>query len=775
MALHPGEWEQTLVKGMRIDLLTGEIGGSGADVEVIYVNPPSVALRPLDGTQIATPNRRDSSPQWVLPEARGGRYEVRVRTVTLDTPLAFHLRQGIYGRLTFLAEDGRVSLLRQLDLYGGRLLPRSPELVDTHWTAEGPVFEFEPLLPGVPDSESVQLVVERELGYQRGDWEEVLLGAPGQRSLLSPSATAAPGEPLLRRYRFRHTYPWGVYSFPGPPVKLLLGDARDPELVERWLGEAFADLVHPDFERRLAARGVLESLGEAALPRLEAALRSPDLELASAARDILVASTAEGGGHVELLLRARAIGEGLEVPAPEGTFDPLPGRRAWSMLRAWSASAGDPGLRAGVDRWRRVMALADPDEGVALLAGMLDRTQARAPASSAVGEPFVLWPPDARPVPSRPEWRWLFLESDPRQLVPIVRGAVDPGRIEPALMLLRAAHEIEALGNARWSNLPGEAERLELALRLIDRAALEDDGLLLAAAGRLLADPGAHLAARRELLALRLDHPAQDPFVRRRLELRAPRLSELQSQLESLVAEGASYVDVVLPAGEYLPEGGGESSWLDVRIQGLRLLADGQVRLGVGIRLQGTRDVVLEGLRIENLRGSALLLTQSNAVLRDCTLLGAQTTVMVDRSDLEFVRVECAAQPEHRGAQWSVRLLGRARLVASASLFSAGTLANGPESELYLDHCVVDAEGRTAIQGQRGDTVVLRDCLIRSQVVGLVGIGGGLAVGVVFDTRREPLARGPVGIRVCPELHAVTGATPPVDPAALLDRCPLDQ
>jgi hypothetical protein len=56
--------------------------------------------------------------------------------------------------------------------------------------------------------------------------------------------------------------------------------------------------------------------------------------------------------------------------------------------------------------------------------------------------------------------------------------------------------------------------------------------------------------------------------------------------------------------------------------------------------------------------------------------------------------------------------------------------------------------------------VLLNDCLVRSEAQGVVGVGSGLAVGVVFDTGKDPVANR-VGLRVCPTRHAQTSRTPP--------------
>lgn len=771
--VQPGEWPQPLEKGSRIDLLTGALDGDGADVEVIYVSPPTVAFRPLDGTELVVLPARDPVP-WELPAAQDGRYVDQVRTVSLDSLLGARLREGVYVRLSFATgPDGRVSLLRQSDLYGGRVLPAPPAPPAVRWTPDGPAFELEPPGPAVPGADALHVVVEREVGYQRGDWEEVLVGPPGERQLLVPLQPRARDAPPLTRFRFRHRFPWGADSFAGEPVRVLLGDSEDRAQVEAWLGTAFEDLLHPDFERRLAARGVLESLGDAALPRLEAALTSKDPELVTAAKDILLATATADGGHVELLLRARAIGDGVHAAAPPGLFDASPGRRAWALLRAHARA----GPSADLEAWRRVLASADPDGGVARMADMLGRSPAGDFARPADGQPYALWPRSRERDEGRPDWRWLLVEESPAEVVRIVRESVDLAEPDGALLLLQAARVLEeAFGSgARWSAHPDVAESVELALRLLERSRAGGEPVLGSAAAALLRDPGARLEALRELFGRRLAHRAGSPPVRGRVELIEPSLDDLTAQLASLFSEGASYVDVVLPAGEYSFADGAEEPWVDLRLSGLRLLGGPGVVLRAGLRVVEAQDVVLEGLTVRNDRGPALHLTQSSAVAVDCSLVGAQTTILVDRSQVELSGVECGTDTADGATQWAVRLIGPSRLAASGSVFASGTLATGTDGALHLDRCVVDVAVRTAIQGQRGDSVVLRDCLVRSGAVGLMGIDEGLAVGVVFDTAREPLGRGPTGMRVCPELVAVTDQTPPIDRALLLERCPLER
>jgi hypothetical protein len=744
-----------LSRGQRLDLLSGESGGPAADLEVVHFTNQSVSLRPLDGTRIY-PLPQTGAVPWTLPPVDGARYVDQVRTVPINAVLAAHLREGIYARLVFEAQDGRVLLRRQVEPEGGRVLPIAPRAGRAGWEQGRVTFVLEQLGAQVPPANSVRVVLEVERAFRSGAWDELMVGAPGVRELVA-RLPRTPGAPPIVRLRARHALAGGPTSAPGTALVLLLGDPEDAQQVEAWLDGAFDDLLHSDFERRLAAQGVITRLGRRAAPRLERALRSSDPELSAAAREILVSAAVADGGHVELLLRARAIAEGVDSPAPEGLFEANPARRAWALLR----SPPSPAL----DEWTHLAALADPDGGVAGLARGLERSPAVPSKPPAPGVPFSLIPPADRPVPLEFDWRGLVYQLSPLETARQARAALDLARPDTAALLLRIAGEIELPGGAprRWSDRGDLVERIELALRLVQRAGPDDHDLLVAA-GSLLDSEAALVLAARDSLARRLSFPVPPSFQRPVVRLSSGTYEELASVVSNLVAEDAGYLDLVLPAGEYRAPPG--SPWLDLSLTGLRVIGEGDVRLLCGVRIEQARDVVLEGLTVENSAGSALVVTRAGVLARSCRFAGVQTTLMVNQGSLDLEQVECAPLQE-RDAGWCVRVLGRGRLAARACLFTGGTLAGGEGGSIVLDRCVVDSGGRGVIQGRRGDEVVLLDCLLRGEGRGVTAVEYGFAVGVMFDTAREPVDPAS-GLRVCPLGYGRSERTPLLDPRVLL-------
>jgi hypothetical protein len=752
-AERPGEWPLELRAGMRIDLLTGAVDGARADVEVAYVNPPSLALRVEGGTRLATLQGGVAGGEWRLPEPLSGRYDEKMRSIPVDGEVAALLPEGPLARLDFRLEGGRVVMLRQLDLYGRSLMPRAPEAPALAWEDGELAFTFPQLRPGTPDADAVHIVVERELGYLRGDWEELQIAPPGARQLSVHVRAPADGQPLAR-FRFRHRYPFGVESFAGAPLPALLVDPADATATEALLDGAFRDLEHADYERRLAARGVLELLGERAWPRLEVALSSANPELAAAARELLLRASLDGGAHVEFVLRARGAVEGVDVAAPPGWFDPSGARRAWAALRAHGAHPGAPA-------WTRVLALADPDPAVRALAEHLGQAPAPPDAASVpgVGAPFVLTPPGADRPPPQHDWRWEVLDSGPHELAAAVRESVDPRDAEVALATLMVAEYLEERAAApdapRWRGPAGQGSTVELALRLIDRYREEGDAPLLAAARRLVESAGIELAALRELSTLRLGWTPPPAGTRARIELDAPDIERLEGLVAELAASGRTHVDVVLPPGEYALPDDALDHWIDLPLAGLRLIGGEGVVLAAGLRVQGTPDIVLEDVAVVNRHGSALILVGSSCVLRRCRLLGTQSIVTLQDSALELDECELASA-ESGSSAYAVRMTMAARLLARATCFDAGTILLSDEATAYLDRCVVSAGNRAVVQGSRSGAVVARDCLFQGQAMGFFNLGSALVAGIVIDVARDPMGHVQ-RVRACPRSTHVLG------------------
>lgn len=776
--VQPGDWPMALDSGMFLNVITGEIGGESSHLEVIYAKPPYLNVRPLGGTKIAAIGVRRGDA-WLLPEAGGGRYDDRRHAIKAGADVALHLPEGIYVRLrATVAEDGRVMVRRQFDLSGDRRLPATPELPEIRWTGSSVVFEFPGLGGSVAEREAVSLVVERELGYQVGDWEELTIGRPGTRTC----EVEVPGVGhVIARYRFRHRFPWGSLSFATEPLRVLHGDVGDPAEVERLLDRAFEGLLAPDFDERLAARGVLTALGDAAWPRLREALTSEEAELAAAAADLLLSSSEGMAGNVEVVLRARAEIEGVTGDPPAGWCDAEPDRRALALLGSWGQSRDaleEERLRA----WTRVLVLADPDPIVGSLARLQLEQASDGVQRRGVGVPYALLPADRRPVAPAVDWRALFeRRPDPFEVAGVVRASLDLGDPRAALVQLEVAYALERLSPREAANL-GE---YEMALRLVEQYRERGADVLLEAAEEYLPSPGARLRALAELADRRLSTGVLDTedLGRRRIVFEGDSLDALGILLDDLFRSEVQDVDVVLPAGTYAVDGDATQAWIDVRVPGLRLLAlTGEVELLGGVRLTNVRDVVLEGLRIRNPAGTALyMLSGSSAVVEDCVLVGRDTTVQLQESRLELDRAEltppmspAAPLRSARSNTWSVRMTGRSLLFARDSLITSGSIQPSDESLVYIERSVVRSGARNVLQGQRRGALVVRDSLLASDAGGVYGMETALFEGVVIDVKTYPLGQGSARILVCPEHVILPDASAEFDRPGYLEACPLD-
>ena len=761
------EEDLPLQRGARIDLLTGEIDGPRGDLEVTYLNPPSVALRPMEGTGLEP--LLGPGESWELPAPGAGRYlSDRIRTIDLATDVAVRLREGIYGRIRLRAgPDGRLTLRRQLELGGRLVLPQAPAAPEARWEPGGVHLTFPPLGPEVDDAGSVRILVEEEESLRGGEWREVAVTPPGVRALLLPRPGADAGAAPLLRVRFRQRTADGRTSDASEPLCVLLGDATDGAQVQTWLDRAFTDLVDGDFEQRLTARGVIAALGRAAWPRLEQALLDDDLELASAARDLLTSTAHEGGAQAELLLRAQAVREGAGEPHPAGLFDPDPLRRAWALAREWCS--GDP---AHADAWGAAVAHADPESVVALFADELLRSPRDAPrplGRHALAE----WHPRDRPQRVLPDPREVE-DAGARALAGLLRRAVDVQEPRPAWVLLALADTLERAAEGGDEDL-GRERDARLALSLVERWQAGGPAELFEAARALAGGPASELAAWRELTSSRLDAPAP-PASRVALELSGPSWSELEARLAALASEGGGYVDLVLPPGSYAPPEG--RGMLEIASSGVRLVAagGGEVALREGVHVRDAVDVILEGISIESERGTPLSTSNARVLVRDARLSGAQTVIVAAGGGIELDRVLVTVPGDKSRPRWTARLGAGADFVARASLLEAGTIATSPGSNLYLELCVVDAGPQTAFQGQQGgDRLVLRDSLLRGEGLGIAAIEHGLAAAVVFDFARDAVLAGTGGVRLSPERVLFTERTPQPNADAYLERCPLER
>ena len=731
--------------GQRIDLLEGTAGGEVdagdlPDLAVSGLQATWIRLTLLGGTRIFS-LPRGRHPSWQLPPFDGSSYSRDSTTLMLGTSAAVHLSEGVYGRLTFEGDGkGGATLSWTINPSGGRVLPLPPGEARFQWHAGEVTLDLTDPPPDLPHPESLHIVVEREEGYRTGVWREVARGAPGASSLTFPLPRDGGAAPIAH-LRLRYSLEGACRSIPGRPTLVVLGELEDQRQVEALLERAFTDLVDPDYERRLAARSLIGCLGAAAAPRLERALRSENPELAAAAREILIAAASEDGGYIELLLRARAIAEGVTTQPPAGIFDVRPSYRAWALVRTRD--------RQGTLEWAQLLAAADPDEGVALFAGGLTLGE------SGEGEPYALGHTRERRRFVPTDWRGLAGEFSPHEVAELARQEADLDLPHRALIFYQVAAEVEARGGAprRWSERPGLADRIELALRLAQREGPEG-GVLFDAAASLLEDRSAWVEARLELLQKRLGSE-EPPPPRRRIEIEGG-FDALTGALASLGTQGATGVDLVLGAGDWeAPE---LANWIELAIPGLRLMSEEGARLRANLRVSNASDIVLQGLDIESRQGPALVVDGGSVTVVDCRLAGAQTTVLVQGGLLELDRCLLEAAPE-TVPQWSLRLLAGATVLARGTLLAAGSLADAPGGEIVLDHCVLDVGARSAVQGQRGDRVLLKGCLLRGEGEGISRVGEGLALDVVFDTAQDPVSRTG-GLHVVPLRSARTSRTP---------------
>jgi len=349
-----------------VDLLTGALDGERVDLTIEYVRENDVRLQPGEGVQACLLSE-DAESLWDTPdELCYAPLEVSVHA-TCGRVLALRLPEGALVRLRVEEIHGReVTFGRQVNLDGSPIFPPAPASPEIRWEPGcGVVFTFE-APPAVPGERRPSLVVEREETLDAEDWSVCLEGSPGELELLDP----VKADEVLLRYRFRQRLGERQLSPPSAPVSVLLGDdggVGSEALLER----AVTDLGHRDFDRRERARAVILAMGERAWPKLGEALRSPDPEVADAARELILsipgAEEGEGlppggrAGLAQLLLGVHAAETGAGAPPTADWVAAEAGARASAAL---CGAGGREGSAMAIEAWRRVLAEADPDRGV---------------------------------------------------------------------------------------------------------------------------------------------------------------------------------------------------------------------------------------------------------------------------------------------------------------------------------------------------------------------------------------------------------------------------
>lgn len=773
--LHDPEQPIRLATGARLDLVTGREGGEREDLRVEYVGPNGIQVAPGPGVQLRSlgPSEERS---WIIP-ALGDRGWTNQRMfLPGGRSLLVHLAEGVYGRLRASTAGGSEALLLvELDLGGGRLFPPPPPAPAARWSPRhGIVLDVRPAPTGPPGLEAGPLtwVVEEERDLDSGSWEEVATSA-----LDRGQGLAVLGEHPLgpTRLRLRIRLPGGRLSPPSDSITVLVGDDGGTGAT-RLLDAAIADLAHPEYLRRRRAQEILRALGERAVPRLLDALSAEDPEIVAAARELLAGhkndSARSGAPDLELApallgARARALGLG---DAPPGLLEAEADRRALAVLRHLSGA-----LSEGREGWRALVAAADPDPGVRLLAVL----------APALASP----PPPPAPISAALEERALELAaggSQPRPPLPLeahrspteaaleLLGVLDPTRPR------RALARLTAIADLLEQHQGFHAEQTALARAgLVDGLlALHDDTgetVFLDAALRAVGDPSSRLVAVQALADHRLARRSGSPG--ERAEVRVERLPEpslqaLDEWLSEREKDDVEPLDLVLPAGVYEHDEGASPS-LTVRGRGLRLIAEGEVVLRTGLTLVDGADCVLEGLRIAPQSGVAITCLRSSVLLRDCVLVPASQGLQGTDAIVELASTQIVRGSAHTRAAGGMRFSGASMLLARDVLVDAGGAAVAGARLAYIERSVLDGGSQIGLDSPIGGELWLVDSLVRGEVAGLTSSGAGLLEGVVTIGGAKGALRASGDLRVCPDHVRLLGAGEGEDRPSSLERCPL--
>ena len=745
----PASRQVSLIQGVRIDLLAGEVVTEGGHIQVSYVSQTTAGLQPRDGNLLA---HIASSSEWSVPlhledtQRRSKVYSTGSRSLRPGHELAVHLvQEGIYGRLWVIdVGDGQLELVCQLDPAGGTVLPRAPRLSSMEWRAGALVVEFRKApreatsVSSSAEHDRLTIVAERELNFGAGDWVEHEVGGGGERTL----TLDFDGTSRVARYRFRHRFGSGLESPECEPVEVLHADPTDEAQREVWIAEAVRDLTSSEYQARLDARAVLGAYGKHAWIDLREALKSTDPELARAARELLLSEGSSSEGHVAAVLEATAFLEGMDhVPAPEGWLEDSPTARASAMLGSYGLARDDV-ERGHQEAWLRVLERADPEPAVQHLAEVLTR-RPWAERTSLRGGPMALAPPESRDASQ-------VLYAQPRAAL---------------------VHLLVRQAELRDPEFLGSDAAVD-ALRLVEHYLSGGERVLLEAACSLVPDRGALLLALEELSAQRSRGLDVASLERERFELNAPTLEELRGALEGLATSHTTYVDLVLPVGTYSGSDT-ESVILDIGIDGLRLIGAPGVVLQCGLRVHGATDVVVEELEVAYERGQALNVMDGDVLLRDVKLAGMDYAAFVHDGRLELDRVHLAPSVVGRPSSSCLRTQGEVTVTARGSRFEGGALMPGEGALMYLERCVVDAGERNIVQGQRGGRLVARDTLFRSTTGGMFGLAEVVLEGVVIDVPKQPFGAG-IELALCAEHVVLAGGSSGSDlTGAWMDLCAL--
>jgi hypothetical protein len=733
----PADLPLTLEAGMRIDLLSGEVDGPRAHLEVTQVHPTSAFVLPLEGVSLQRGGKPGAPPSWTPYLPTPARPEARSAQTGLapGSDLVVRTPEGLCVRL--LAEhgpDGSIRVQRQVDLARTGVFPVPPEAPALTQAQGTWTLAFEPLPFGVPDPGSVRLILEREV--RAGIWEEWTLGEPGARELAELELPRTEGLPFVR-LRARHEVTSGARSLPGTAFLQLLIPVDDAEARAAAAETALDGLVRPGYSERQGARALLEALGADALPAVQRALGSAsgvgeragpeadsdeprDATLTSTLRDLLAAGTfgAEGQG---LLLQLLGREAGLEGAPPVGLLASSPDARALGALRELGRPEAEP--------WIRVLATSEGDPLVEALLGTVALAGGTRPPLTGLSAPGL----EAEPVPF--DWRAVVREGAPRDVAARLRAEI-PGHDQArAWVLLLLANLLEGVAPAEEVEA---FETVELALRLLEREPTLAAPALLEVVRGLAAGSGAALRASRELLAIRtqplLVRAVPDPSglgsagseAVDRVELGPEEVEVLRLLLTGSSSPGDAPLEVVLAPGEYdlTSEGTLTIQRKRVRVRGAGLpraesaasaaaAPPSGTRLLASLRADGVEALELADLELRSDSGVTLWLQDTAAVLAGTRILGRQKALQLAGSTVDLAHGELAGTSEAPvpGLVW----VGSASaLRAVGSLLVGDTIYLEEGAEVLLDRCVVQGGTRSLFQGRaRTSRASVVDSLLR--------------------------------------------------------------
>jgi len=714
----------------RVNLLTASTVTGRHDLTVVGVSSGGVNISPEPGVRIASLGSIELD-SWQLPDDGSARYANQQRYIGLDRELGVILPEGIFVHLRATrGDDSGARLVARVNLWGERLFMPAPQAVAWSWTAaDGVRFDAPPEPPDAVASEIAGRLLEREVEFDSDRWVRVGLGRSGEAQF-----DADPGPTGVVRYRCTWVTVNGERGPSGDAFGVLVGDDGGAAS-EALIDDLIDALGHEDYDERRRARAGLRALGERALPKVRAALQSPDAEVVGAARDIFNELTApdevpnekgyvKGAGKGEekrdpaaekgdevfvpvlasdpALLASIAASRGL-IDAPPGWLAADAGERAQAML----ASLDRPD--DSTEAWRALLAEADPDPAVRLVAS--------------------LYPELARAQAWTPSFRADDANGSSELADQALRG-LDANDPWTTLVRLQLLHRLELVR-------PGSAEEVTarenalLALQLLQRHAAGGEDVFLDAALRMVDDPRARLAATRNLFELRAAERARSEG-RTEIVLESADGTLLRDTLESLGNAEDARIDLILPEGNYSSRDGNLSP---ARVLGkdLRIIGRGQVRLEFGLTVMREADVSLENLEIDPSGAACLRVQDANVVLIGCRLKSAGQGIQVNSGLLELIDCEIVDRGNRGGKGGNgIRLMGRSACHLLRTRVDAGGHALIGARLALIERSVLDGGPSNAISSMVDGELLAVDSLIRGGSNALHTIGQGLLEGCVL-------------------------------------------